>query len=177
MVSHMADSFSTCLAFTLQQEGGWADNPHDNGGCTMEGITLATYRDVSQNPDLTPDDLRAISSAEVSTIYQLHFWNIIHGLNLPLGVDLMVFDQAVNAGVSRSVKILQKHIGETADGFLGPATLTAVLALDPTELVNGLADAQSAFYRSLSNFKTFGKDWLRRVNERQTAALNMMSTS
>ena len=38
----MADQFALCLAFTLQQEGGFCDDPRDPGGATCQGITLAT---------------------------------------------------------------------------------------------------------------------------------------
>ncbi len=33
--------FQQAVNFTLDQEGGWADNPADPGGATMCGITLA----------------------------------------------------------------------------------------------------------------------------------------
>ena len=50
----MDDNFDTCLAFTLQEEGGYSDNPADPGGATNMGITLATYRQWSDNPNLGP---------------------------------------------------------------------------------------------------------------------------
>jgi lysozyme family protein len=47
----VSDAFEICLAFTLREERGYADNPADPGGATNMGVTLATYRDWS-------DDLR-----------------------------------------------------------------------------------------------------------------------
>ena len=48
----MDDNFDACLAFTLKEEGGYSDNPADPGGATNMGITLATYRQWSDNPTL-----------------------------------------------------------------------------------------------------------------------------
>ena len=48
----MDDNFDICLAFTLKEEGGYSDNPADPGGSTNMGITLATYRQWSDDPNL-----------------------------------------------------------------------------------------------------------------------------
>src|SRR6516165_7677378 len=47
---------------------------------------------------------------------------------LPPGVDLSVFDMGVNAGIWRSVRLLQQALGftgEEMDGSIGPETLAA----------------------------------------------------
>jgi lysozyme family protein len=36
----------------LRQEGGYVDDPADPGGATNMGITLATYREWSDDPNL-----------------------------------------------------------------------------------------------------------------------------
>jgi len=48
----MEDRFDICVAFTLRQEGGYVDDPADPGGATNMGITLATYREWSNDPHL-----------------------------------------------------------------------------------------------------------------------------
>jgi lysozyme family protein len=48
----MADMFDACLAFTLREEGGYVDDPADIGGATNMGITLASYRQWSDDPAL-----------------------------------------------------------------------------------------------------------------------------
>ena len=50
----MADSFSICVAFTLNSEGGYVNNPADPGGATNLGITLTTYREWADDPALGP---------------------------------------------------------------------------------------------------------------------------
>ena len=170
----MANNFYTCLAFTLQQEGEWSDDPRDPGGATMEGVTLATYREFKQDSSLTADDLRGISSDEIAAIYQKDYWTAVHGDELPPGVDLSVFDMDVNAG-HNSIKLLQAALGVDVDGDVGPQTLGKAAAADPVQLINSLAIHQGNYYRSLRTFPEFGKGWLSRVSARQAAALKLAS--
>lgn len=47
------------VPYTLSWEGGWSDNPADNGGATMRGVTLGTFKHVfdqifsNKTPDMT----------------------------------------------------------------------------------------------------------------------------
>ena len=66
----MADAFDTCLAFTLRAEGGYVDNPADPGGATNMGITLATYREWSDNPDLGAAQVQDMSVRIARAIYR-----------------------------------------------------------------------------------------------------------
>jgi lysozyme family protein len=173
----MADTFAECLAFTLGEEGGWSNNPRDPGGCTIAGVTLPSYQDWKQNHALTCNDLQLISHADISDFYQTMYWQTTSAQTLPPGVDLMVFDAAVNMGVSGSVKLLQTQVNVVADGDIGPITLAAVSAIAPVILVADLAQAQTVFYQTLSDFAVFGTGWLNRITARQTAAIAMLSTS
>ena len=169
----MANNFAPCLAFVLKAEGGWSDNPNDPGGCTMHGITLASYQEWKHNLALTCSDLHVISETEVTDFYYDEYWIPSHGASMPLGVDLMVVDAGVNMGLGRSAKILQAQVGVTADGAIGPATLTAVLAIEPTILIDALTQAQINFYYGLADYAIFGQGWINRVNAREAAALVM----
>jgi lysozyme family protein len=167
--------FQDCLAFTLAWEGGFADNLLDSGGATQAGITLATFRCFKNDADLSSGDLQAISDADLQTIYRTLYWDKIAGDSLPEGIALMVFDMAVNAGVAGSSRILQQVLGVAVDGVLGSHTIAALAGRDPVQLVNALAAAQTAYYRSRASFVTFGQGWLNRVVARQTAALAMIT--
>jgi lysozyme family protein len=82
----------------------------------------------------------------------------------------------VNAGISRSARLLQQALGfteEEVDGLIGPATLAAANRFDARILVNNLAHRQTAYYRSLANFPIFGTGWLRRTKAGGDAALAM----
>ena len=51
------------------------------------------------------------------------------------GVDLMVFDMAVNSGPGRAGKILQRVVGATVDGGIGPQTLGMVAKMEPQDII------------------------------------------
>lgn len=169
----MADTFQDCLAFTLAREGGWADDPRDPGGCTMRGITLASFQAWRRDWNLTCAELRQLTDDIIATFYLDSFWQPTHADALPTGIDLMIFDSAVNIGIHNTIKMLQAEIGVATDGVIGPATLAATSNCDPLLLIPALAQAQSAYYQRLSTYPVFGKGWMNRVIARQTAALAM----
>jgi lysozyme family protein len=173
----VSDRFDECLAFTLRAEGGYVDNPSDPGGATNMGITLATLREWSDDPNLGIAQIMDIQLRTVRAIYRTQYWNPLRADALPVGVDLSVFDFGVNAGVWRSARVLQRALGFTGDevdGCVGRQTLAAAANADPRLLVHNLAERQSAYYRGLADFPIFGQGWLTRTEERKTAALAMI---
>src|SRR5690625_897685 len=114
--------FLRSLRFVRRWEGGWSDHAQDPGGKTNHGITLATYTNWRRSqglPDPSADDLRAISEEEVEAIYQQNYWDACRCDDLPPPIALLVFDMAVNAGPSRSARLLQEALGVTVDGIIG----------------------------------------------------------
>src|SRR3954469_14775158 len=71
----MANTFDTCLAFTLREEGGYVDNPADPGGATNMGITLATLRQYTDDPQLGAIQVRDMIVRTARAIYQALYWN------------------------------------------------------------------------------------------------------
>ena len=63
---------------------------------------------------------------DVAPIYEKNYWGRMKCDDIPSGLDLCVFDFGVNAGTGRSAKYLQRMIGSTPDGGIGPMTLQAV---------------------------------------------------
>ena len=102
--------FARCVAEVLKHEGGFVNHPRDPGGATNRGITHITLADWRGGP-VTAEDVRTMSEAEAREIYRSKYWNAIQGDNLPAGVDLAVFDLAVNSGVGRAARMLQQQLG------------------------------------------------------------------
>lgn len=137
----------------------------------MKGITLATYR--RYRPDATEEQLRAISDEEVERIYRDGYWEPVRGDDLPPGLDLVAFDAAVNSGVSRGAKWLQKALGAPEDGMIGPETLEAAKTADRLLVINSACIYRLNFLRSLSHWDTFGRGWQRRVDSVREVAQRM----
>ena len=125
-----SEFFTKALSRVLVYEGGKVDDPEDPGGRTNKGITQATFNAFLRSHDAATRDVYGITDAEVSTIYKGEYWDRVRGDELPVGVDLCVFDAAVNSGVGRSIKWLQQSLGDhyagQIDGVLGNKTVQAV---------------------------------------------------
>ena len=163
----MIQNFEKSLHFVLQSEGGFVDNPLDSGGATMKGITLKVFQEYRRNKHLTSEDLRNISNEDIQAIYRQNYWNPVFGNLLNSGCDYVVFDFAVNSGVGRSVKTLQKVVGTSVDGVMGNQTLAAANALDQSSLIIDFSNAKIKFYEDIvmarPNQNVFLKGWLNRV--------------
>lgn len=157
--------FERSLAKTLVHEGAFSNHPKDPGGATMKGVTQRVYDTYRDGVKLPRRTVKLISQLELRAIYFDRYWKLIKGDNLPPGVSYVVFDGAVNSGVSQSVKWLQRALGVQADGVIGPATLTAVAGVnDHDALVVRICERRMAFLKALKTWKTFGKGWKSRVD-------------
>lgn len=164
--------FSDCLVIVLRWEGGFSDHPKDPGGATMRGVTIARYA-AYKGRVVTKDELRHISLFELEDIYRRGYWNKVSGDDMPAGLDLCLFDFAVNSGPARAIKTLQKIVGVTQDGSMGAFTVQAVRKYDTVSLIRRMHEARFGFLRNLSTWSTFGAGWTRRLNDIQDRALSM----
>lgn len=168
----MDASFDRALDAVLEYEGGYVNNPKDPGGPTNKGITLANFK-AFVNPMGTTADLKKLTIAQAAVVYRRNYWDAVMGAALPAGVDLCVFDFAVNSGPDRAAKLLQKLAKVPQDGRIGPKTLAAVGKLDAAKLIASYCDARLAFLKGLDTFATFGKGWTARVKKVRTLALEL----
>jgi lysozyme family protein len=166
----MKQNFDQCLEMLLRHEGGFSDHPDDPGGITNLGVTLATYEQWVGRA-VTIDEMKALTVKDVAPIYKDRYWDAVRGDDLPSGVDWSVFDWAVNSGPGRASRALQRIVGVTADGKIGPVTLKAVHDMKADKIIDKMYDARQHFYEQLSTFDTFGRGWTRRNKETRQAAL------
>lgn len=173
-------NFDRCLEEVLRHEGGYADHPSDPGGATNMGITrktLARWRGVSPWWELPKQEVKNLKRGEARAIYKGLYWDVIAGNELPDGLDLALFDYAVNSGPARAVMDLQRELKVRIDGAVGPITLGAARDAAHSGGIAGLIAAlcarRLAFLKSLSIFAVFGRGWQRRVADVQASALQL----
>ncbi|WP_127145665.1 glycoside hydrolase family 108 protein [Pelagibacterium montanilacus] len=169
-----ATRWSICLAHVLAHEGGYVDHPSDPGGATNRGITrktLARWRGVAPWWALAKSEVRDLSKAEAGSIYKARYWDRCRAGSLPAGLDLALFDFAVNSGPDRAIKALQALVGVVRDGFVGPITLGAVAQRDTRALIEALCDHRMGFLQRLTHWASFGRGWTSRVEAVRAAAL------
>jgi lysozyme family protein len=174
----MDESFDASLEFTLAEEGGFIDHPTDERFAANHGITLARLRRFMREPALGRDDVRHLPCATVRALYMADFWNRTRCDALPPGLDLMMFDHAVNAGPDRAGRALQLAVGQKrseVDGAVGPETLQRVALADTLTLVDALAAMQRSSYRQMAAYGLFGEGWLARLDRRRAKALELLA--
>ena len=152
--SPAVDTFVRAIDRVLIHEGGDADDPRDAGGRTRWGISQKTY------PTL---DIRKLTRAEAIALYRRDFWTPIQGDALPPALAFQVLDAAVNHGVGRAIRWLQRLAGVAVDGRLGPVTLAAIRSADEARLIERLLALRLELYAEHDQFAAFGRGWTRRI--------------
>jgi lysozyme family protein len=125
-------SFDRAFQIVVGVEGGYSNDPQDPGGETKYGISRRAY------PKL---DIKALTLEHARVIYEQDYWNAAgcDRISNPV-LAILVFDCAVNQGLSRAVQIEN-------------------IARDPISY-----QAERALhYASLPTFQRFGRGWMRRL--------------
>lgn len=151
-------AFDQAFAIVIGEEGGYVNDPNDPGGETKYGISKRAYPN---------EDIKNLTLDRAKVLYKADYWDKVRGDELPGCVATMVFDSAVNNGVSRAVRLLQMAANVPADGAFGPGTMTAVkvfLAGRPASALMVEFQALRVVYMSqLWNWNTYAKGWARRL--------------
>jgi lysozyme family protein len=161
-------NFPYALHAVRRWEGGLSDHPSDPGGLTKWGISLRFLRaigfDVNGDGVLDGHDIHALNESQVADLYRHRFWMVCECDNLPSGLDLAVFDSAVNQGPPRAKKLLQKALGGlVVDGRIGPLTLQRANAKPADMTIAEFMARRALHYSSLANIAVFGLGWFRRL--------------
>ena len=176
-------AFSDSLKVILVHEGGYANDKDDPGGATNKGITQGVYDSFRRSVDLPTRSVQYVSKAEVERIYLENYWNDGKCNMLPIGVNLVHFDFAVNAGIGQAAKTLQRCLGVDADGVIGPKTINAAASYaDGIEsLIYSYSNAREAFYRSIvtrnPKLDKFLKGWILRTKSTREKAIKAYQAS
>jgi len=160
----MSNKFSEALEVILHHEGGYVNHPKDPGGETNLGVTKRVYEDFGGEKEM-----KELVKEDVEPIYKKNYWDRVKGDDLPEGLDLCIFDFAVNAGPGRAAKFIQRLVNTIVDGGIGPNTIKCindhVEKYGVSTTIDQYQSARHNYYQGLSTFETFGRGWTRRVDE------------
>ena len=158
----MKGNWDKSFEYLLASEGGYVAHEADPGGRTNMGVTQAVWENwVGRSSN--EKEMRSLTPELVKPLYKKKYWDACKCDELPTGIDYLVFDFAVNAGVGRSIKTLQTSVGANADGAIGPKTLQALMFFSKNQLIDKFSEQKLKFYQSLPTFATFGKGWTNRI--------------
>lgn len=179
----MADAIDKVIDEVLQKEGGYVNDPHDAGGETHFGITVATAR-----ANGYPGPMKDMTRDFARSVYRKQYvlaprFDMVADISPSIGAELV--DTGVNMGPKVAATFLQRALNAlnrqaqdyadlVVDGDVGGKTLAALRAylakrgaLGERRLLTSLNALQGERYISLcegrSANETFLFGWLGRV--------------
>lgn len=153
----------------IRREGGYVHHPADRGGCTHYGITLATLAEWRRQP-VSCDDVRQLTLAEAREVYRRRYVQApgFDRVTDP-ALQALLVDYAVHSGPRRAVEALQRAVGATVDGRLGPQTLAALDRVGPEITQRAVlrlrGEHLAALLQADPTQRVFAAGWLRRLLE------------
>jgi len=156
---------------------GYVNDPLDQGGETKYGVAK------NANPDL---DIHTLDWEAAMRVYYRRYWLASHCdeiATMAPRLAVLHFDIAVNHGVGRAAKFLQKAVNVAADGDIGPGTMAAVKAAveaDEIAVCQAVCQLRTVFYHDIVTNKPeqvrFLKGWLRRTEELRAFVTDLNNT-
>jgi len=174
----MNSNFDFCFDQIIKSEGGYVWDKDDAGGETNLGVTKQAWSEFLKRP-IQDGEMKKLTVSDVKPFYKQMYWDSIKCDDLPSGLDYVVFDFGINAGIKKSAKFLQRAVGAAEDGAIGPLTLALVKTIEVPLLINIFTELKENFYNSIVQKNPvqdkFLKGWMNRVASVQTTAESMVA--
>lgn len=154
-------NFERAVEIILRYEGGEVNDPNDPGGHTKYGISKAAFPTV---------DIPRLTRADAKGLYRQHYWQACRCDEMPGAVALLTFDAAVNMGTRTAGILLQRALGVSPDGIIGPVTLSAANAAD-RGLLKRVAAERATQYAHMGHLDRYWRGWFRRLFDAYAEAL------
>ena len=154
-MSNAVSAFPTWWAFCMRPENDGSplhDTPGDSGGWTAWGVTWATYQANAAPLGLDPSfaAFQALTQDQAGQIAKPAFWDGILADRMPPAAAVVWMDFHWGSGGGSAC--LQRLLGVSDDGAVGPVTLAALQAAfdaDPAGLLARMTAARDGYYDTL----------------------------
>lgn len=159
--------------FILSFEGGYVNDPHDPGGATNRGVTIATWRQVGYDKDGDGDidvaDLKLITADDaVKRVMKPHYWDRWQADRIKSQSVANIVVDWVWASGKPGITGVQKLLGVKVDGIVGEKTLAALNAQDPRAIFDHIHRARARFIDQViagrPTSERYRAGWLRRLD-------------
>lgn len=159
--------------FILSFEGGYVNDPHDPGGATNRGVTIATWRQVGYDKDGDGDidvaDLKLITADDaVKRVMKPHYWDRWQADRIKSQSVANIVVDWVWASGKHGITGVQKLLGVKVDGIVGEKTLAALNAQDPRAIFDHIHHARARFIDQViagrPTSERYRAGWLRRLD-------------
>ena len=162
-----------CFEFIYTDEGPYSNDPGDNGGMTTWGITENEWAEWRGAKHSTEVEMRHLTKAEAAQVYTAWYWLPLYCDPLPSGIDYFQLDSGLLHGIGRAIKWLQIVTNTPQDGVMGPKTMSAIRAMKPGDVIDGLVELRRRRIRTHPDYARFGRGWTNRLT-RVTARAKAM---
>jgi len=161
-----AHGFDVAVAIVLLLEGVDSDPAADRGGRTRYGISIWTWRrHLVLTGRARTTSIETLDLATAAAIYRRDYWNAGWCEHMEWPLSLVHFDSMVQH--RKAASLLQDVVGAVPDGIIGPRTLEAVNALDPSDVAEDLLWRRLYYYRALlladDSQHAFAEGWMGRL--------------
>ncbi len=152
----------------LAEGSAYTNHPNDRGGPTKYGITLATLKSIPLYEDATENTVKNLTLEIARNVYKNIYAYQFLFIADPI-VFKFIFNGAVQHGTGGMIKVVQKALGLTADGVLGPVTKAALISAqkDTPKFLSKLIAARCNYYANIlmrdSSQRVFAAGWLNRI--------------
>lgn len=168
----MDKRFNKIFEYILSVEGGYTNDPLDNGGETMYGVTIAEARRRGYK-----GDMRELPKEFAKLCYYEDYFlkNKLDGV-LNSKIALSICDMAVNCGNATSTRKVQQALNNIGcnllvDGIFGNKTLTTLNNINADEFLKEFHKLQAKYYNDIvkrrPNQIKFLKGWLNRIARKE----------
>ncbi len=160
----MKGSFVFAFPKVVSIEGGLSLHPEDTGNWTggRKGVGELRGTKYGISARAYPDEDIPNLTLERARILYKDYWDAIHGDELPDPLSHLVFDAAVNQGVSAATHMLQFALKVSVDGKIGPNTIAAAMASN-NETCARFQTLRAYRYMGTINFERYGEGWFSRL--------------
>lgn len=171
----MVTSFDRCFAHVVGVEGGFSNHPRDRGGPTKYGITKGTLEEFLGHT-VSVQEVADLRLDLAKNIYRQRYWNQAKLDEVASQkIQLVLFDQAVNRGVSSAVKQAQRVLNLLVQpvvdvtGRCDTQTVARLNQVPPEAFCASYLATSLSFYRELVDRnptqQVFLKGWENRVKK------------
>lgn len=152
----MSKDFNRLVEVVLVREGGYVNHAKDRGGETNYGISKKAF---------PKEDIKNLTKKRAIELYLENYWLPARCEALPVHLRDIHFDSAINHGVSRANKLLQRAAGVKVDGVLGPVSLEAAQRVTIEAYVRERLRFINDIVTNDPSQKVFHRGWVKRVSQ------------
>ena len=169
--------FNLAYRITKPLEGGYVNDPRDNGKETYCGISRKYHPDLpiwamlDRKPHpIKPNTIFPALESRVRNFFIREYWQKLYLDYIKQSLANQLFDFAVNSGKGRAVKELQAALnsfgeGLKVDGVIGQNTLAAISRHDSDTLAKNLHARRTLFLKEVAKRQPhYANNWNRRLN-------------